>query len=294
MAKEKVEMAEETKEELKKRKKLKKEILASAKKRYKKKLRKKILKVSALVVALFLINLYIILEIIFRDGGFTVSLDYENGKDPNLIIYESQENKEQKTYLRCEDIDFISDTTAEWIDDSVHTEAEGGSHHGKHILMYTFFVENIGKEPVNYWTTAIIDHQLKGTDEAVRFMLYKNSEPRKIYAKRAANGAPEPDTIPFKDDTTIMLESRIGIMPGEIDKYTFVVFFEGEDPECVNDLLDGEFEMHMTLTEEHITDPKLMEEILKNAPEAVIQKMNELKNPEQENLEPENEENNNS
>ena len=289
MAKEKVKMAEETEEELKKRKKLKKEILASAKKKYKKKLRKKILKISALVVALFLINLYIILGIIFRDGGFTVSLDYEEGRDPNLIIYESPENKEQKTYLKCEDIDYLSDTTAEWIGDSVHTESEGGSHHRKHILIYTFYVENIGKNPVNYWTTAIVDHQEKGTDEAVRFMLYKNSEPRKIYAKRAKNGSPEPDTIPFKDDTTIMLEQRVGILPGEIDKYTFVVFLEGEDPECINDIIDGEFEMHMTLTEEHITDPKLMDEILKNAPEAVIQKMNEAENIEQENPESENE-----
>lgn len=262
MAKEKVKKAEDNKEQ-EKRKKAKKEKLTSAKKRYKKKMRTKILKISALVVALFLINIYILLGILFREGGFTISLDYENGRAPSLLIYESPTNKEQKTYLRCEDIDFLSHTTAKWIKDSIHDEADG-SHHDDHIMAYTFYVENIGKEPVNYWSTAVIDHQLKGVDEAIRFMVYKNDEPRKIYAKRATNGSPEPDTIPFKNDTTIFLEPREGIMPGEIDKYTLVIFLEGEDPQCVNDILDGEIEMHMTLTEEHITDPNLMEKLLKS------------------------------
>ena len=33
------------------------------------------------------------------------------------------------------------------------------------------------------------------------------------------------------------------IWPGEVDKYTVVIWLEGEDPECVNDILGGTIEM---------------------------------------------------
>ena len=40
--------------------------------------------------------------------------------------------------------------------------------------------------------------------------------------------------------------------PEHIDKYTVVIWVEGDDPECKNNLIGGEIKMHMTLVEEHI------------------------------------------
>lgn len=255
-------MAKENKPKVEKKKEEKKKEESSAKTTAKKKFRKKILKIFILAALLFLINLYIVLGIIYKKGGFTITLDYEEGKEAGLIIYESPTDKTEKTYLRCEDIDFLSDISVDWIPDSVNDEADG-SHHGHHYMAYTFYAENVGEEPINYWMTAIVDKQEKGADEALRFMVYKNGE-KTVYAKRATNGQPEPDTIPFKDETTAMLEQRKNLMPGEIDKYTIVVFLEGNDPQCVNDILGGEISMHMTITEEHITDEtQLPEDYLK-------------------------------
>lgn len=258
MAKEKRKKVEEDKIQNKKQEKdkneIKKEKLASAKKNYKKRLRKKILKIAALLVALFLINIYIILGIIFKDSGFTISLDYENGKDPSLLIYESPEDKTQKTYLKCEDLElFLSDVSIDWIPDTIHDEADG-SHHALHYIAYTFYCENNGKENINYWTTAEIDNQELNVDDALRFMVYLNDEPKKVYAKRATSGNPEPGTIPFIDENTIMLEQRKDFKPGEIDKYTIVVFLEGDDPQCIDNILGGQISMHMRITEEHITN----------------------------------------
>ena len=262
MAKEKIKEAEDN--EVQEEKKLtKKEKLTSAKKKFRKKLRRRVLKISLLIVVLFLINIYVILGILYKYGGFTISLDYEEGRDSSLLIYESPEDKTQKTYLRCDDIDFFSDVSINWIPDEIHNEADG-SHHGLHYMAYTFYVENIGDEPVHYWETAVIDNQEKGVDEALRFMVYRNDEEKRVYGKLATNGSAEPGTTPFKDETTIMLEQRKAIMPGETDKYTIVIFLEGDDPQCINNILGGEIELHMTITEEHITDPKEMEAILKN------------------------------
>ena len=49
-----------------------------------------------------------------------------------------------------------------------------------------------------------------------------------------------------------MLESRQNFSPGDIDKFTIVVWIEGDDPDCTNALLGGELMMHMNITEEHI------------------------------------------
>ena len=48
---------------------------------------------------------------------------------------------------------------------------------------------------------------------------------------------------PFLSDKIIESEQREELMPGEIDKYTVVIWLEGEDPECVNDILGGTLEL---------------------------------------------------
>ena len=41
------------------------------------------------------------------------------------------------------------------------------------------------------------------------------------------------------------------MQPGDIDKFTIVVYLEGDDPECDDSLIGGEMKMHMDITEEH-------------------------------------------
>ena len=53
---------------------------------------------------------------------------------------------------------------------------------------------------------------------------------------------------------TLILEERTNFNLGDIDHYTIVVWLEGDDPDCVDDLIGGEIKMHMNLTEEHIKE----------------------------------------
>ena len=92
----------------------------------------------------------------------------------------------------------------------------------------------------------------KNVDEAIRVMVFKNGN-KVIYAKNnKETGQPEPNTVAFKDDDTVMLELSENFKVGDIDKWTVVVWVEGDDPECKDDLIGREIKMHMTLTEEHI------------------------------------------
>lgn len=213
----------------------------------------KAIKVAVLAISLFLINAYVILNILHREGGFTITLDGQEGKKNNLIIYESPDDKTEKSYLKCGDIDFISHSSIDWIPKDIDDEADGSHHSGLGYIAYTFYAENVGEETINYWITTEIDEMELDVDEALRFVLYRNGE-RTVYAKQAKNGNPEPGTEPFKDEDTIMLENVSEFKPGDVDKYTFVVFMEGDDPQCVDNLLEGFISMHMTLTEEQISN----------------------------------------
>ena len=221
-----------------------------AKKEKKKKARRTIFKILLVVVILFLINIYIILALIYRGENFTVTLDSEYGRESGLVIYEDK-NKYTRTFLRSEDIDFFTDISVDWLPENIDNEGDG-SHNGKNYIAYTFYAENMGQDTINYWTTIKIDDVVKNVDEAIRVMVFKNDN-KVIYAKNnRETGQPEPDTVAFKNDDTVMLELSENFKVGDIDKWTVVIWVEGDDPECKDDLIGGEIKMHMTLTEEHI------------------------------------------
>ena len=221
-----------------------------AKKEKKKKARRTIFKILLVVVILFLINVYIILALIYRGENFTVTLDSEYGRESGLVIYEDK-NKYTRTFLRSEDIDFFTDISVDWLPENIDNEGDG-SHNGKNYIAYTFYAENMGQDTINYWTTIKIDDVIKNVDDAIRVMVIKNGN-KVIYAKNnRTTEQPEPNTIPFKDNETVMLEKAENFKVGDIDKYTIVIWVEGDDPECTDDLIGGEIKMHMTLTEEHI------------------------------------------
>ena len=203
------------------------------------------------IIVLFLINIYIILSIFYKGENFTVTLDSEYGRESGLVIYEDKNNKYTRTFLRSKDIEFFTDISVNWLPENIDNEGDG-SHNGKNYIAYTFYAENMGQDTINYWTTIKIDDVVKNVDEAIRVMVFKNGN-KVIYAKNnKETEQPEPNTVAFKDDDTVMLELSENFKVGDIDKWTVVVWVEGDDPECKDDLIGGEIKMHMTLTEEHI------------------------------------------
>ena len=107
-------------------------------------------------------------------------------------------------------------------------------------------------ETIHYWYKISILDVVKNVDEAIRVAVYLNGE-KTVYAK--ANGytsQPEINTVAFKDEEKIMLEQRKDFKSGDVDKFTVVIWIEGDDPDCVDPLIGGEMKMEMVITEEHI------------------------------------------
>ena len=72
--------------------------------------------------------------------------------------------------------------------------------------------------------------------------------------KNKDSGEAEKDTEMFYKDDTVVLKSRNDFKVGDIDKFTIVIYLEGEDPDCLNDIIGGEIKMHMEIREEHLDE----------------------------------------
>lgn len=212
----------------------------------------KALKLGLLVSALFLMIIYVILRIVYTQGAFTISLAQEFAKKSGIIIYENPETKESRRILEADKKDYLDNISIDWLPKDI-ADYPGGGHNGENYIAYTFYIENQGNATINYWYTIFIDDVIRDVDEAVRIMIYQNGE-RKIYAKASPNGEPEKDTIPFHSEKYAMLDVRKDFKVGDIDKYTIVIYLEGDDPQCVDYLIGGQMKMHMEITEEQIPE----------------------------------------
>lgn len=221
--------------------------IAKRKKRYTK------TKVVMSIILLVMIFAFIILSVIYKGGHFTITLDQRLANDNKIVIYEDNEIKENKRKLSARDLEFMDNISIDWIPTNIDTEANG-SHNGDNYIAYTFYVENEGTDTVDYWYSIVIDDVIKNVDEAARVMIYLNGE-KTVYAKiNALTNEPEKDTTPFFSKDKAVLEERKAFSPGDIDKFTVVIWLEGDDPDCTDNILGGEIKMHMEIREEY-TDP---------------------------------------
>ncbi|MDD6263799.1 MAG: hypothetical protein PUA97_01620 [bacterium] len=222
-----------------------------AQKIYKRKLFIKIVKIAFLLLLILISIIYLFLYIIYAGGRFTVSLDKNMSNRKNVFLSEDGNIKNKARKLSADTIEYMDNISIKWLPDNIDTEKNGG-HNGDNYIAYTFYVINSGKEKVNYWYEIDIDDTIKNVDEAIRIMIYRNGE-RTVYAKKSKDtGQSEPGTKKFISSKIAVLEQRKNFKPSSKDRYTVVVWIEGDDPECKNDLLGGEIKLHMDFTEEHV------------------------------------------
>ena len=229
---------------------MRKEVIFTAEKVRKRKQFGRIIKISLLALLFFLVVIYIILQIIYKQGRFTVTLDSNELLESGIAIYERIEDPVGKRKLEAAELEFMDNISQKWLPENI-TEGEG-SHNGDNYIAYSFYIENQGNEVLHYWYEMELKDVIKNVDEAVRIMIYRNDE-KTVYAKvNPLSGQPEKDTEAFRDDSIIILKQRQDFKPNERDKFTIVIWLEGDDPECVDSIIGGELKLQMNITEEHI------------------------------------------
>lgn len=226
-------------------------IEVKAEKVYKQKVFARIIKLTVLLLLIILAIIYLFLYILYDGGRFTVSLDKNMANQKGLYLSETGKIGSRDRKLSADTIDYMDNISINWLPDNLDSEATG-SHNGDNYIAYTFYVVNNGNETLHYWYEVDIDDTIRNVDDAVRIMIYRNGK-REVYAKKNADTkSAEPGTKMFVSKSVAVLEQRKNFKPKTKDRFTIVVFLEGDDPDCTNALLGGEIKLHMDITEEHI------------------------------------------
>lgn len=217
----------------------------------------RILTIVLVLMLLFLSLMFACSSYVNKAGDFTVTMD-KDAYNMGIILSETADFSQSSRFLTGEKCVDMLDTTLEWLPDDL--DDIDGSHNntnGQSFLAYTFYVKNAGNVDVDYSAEILIDSVSLGVDEAMRVMIFHNGEPT-IYAKpqkgttdkREENLNDNGESVyavdkNFVSNTKVMENEVEMFRPGDVDKYTVVVWLEGWDPECVNKILEGEIKMSM-------------------------------------------------
>ena len=172
-------------------------------------------------------------------GNFTVKLA-EHSEIYGLALSETRDFEEVTTLLQVKALHEMDNITESWIDSNV--DEIDGPHNGVEYdyIAYTFYLKNTGTEKIKYNVNIEVLSAYKGADEAVRVKVYKNGV-SEVYAKnQKGTNTPEPNTISFLSEEMVMSQDYDNFLPGDIDKYTIVIWLEGNDPECLDNIKGGQ------------------------------------------------------
>lgn len=194
-----------------------------------------LLAVAALFIAAFLQE---------KMGNFTINLDRLELFRKGVAIDEDPYFSKPTARLTASTVADATNISIEDIPDDV-ADIDGG-HNGDNYMAYTYYVRNAGKEDVYYNASIVLDACSKGAEEAVRVAVWHNGK-RTIYAMPSATGEPEKDCENFESSTVVCTFFEEDFKVGNVDKYTIVIWMEGDDPECVDRIVGGsvEFSMHI-------------------------------------------------
>ena len=206
--------------------------------------RRRILAIVLGAVAAVLAILFIISMLITKWGDLVIEID-RPAIAKGFTLSESEDFANKSVSLSAKQALDVTNITYNWLPTDLDTSKDG-EHNGENYVAYTFYLRNDGKETIDYKTVLDITGVAKSADEAVRVMVYKNGEPS-IYAKGRYDDREqaETDATKFESDTVVMAASSKDFEVGAVDKYTVVIWIEGNDPECVDEIRDGYVRMRM-------------------------------------------------
>ena len=214
------------------------------------------IKISAIVVLALLILVLLLYFIFFffnietggnnedDRGDFTIEVDKDSRE--LLSICQYSDLKDPQISLPGTSVEDLWHCTRSWIPADVDKASEGGDHSSTDpsYLAYTFYVLNASDKDIKYdYSINFVEKELD-IDEAARIMIYRNGDPA-VYGKspNKDGSSLENGTIPFVSNTVYVNETNNSIKYKEADKYTVVIYLEGEDPECVNDILGSKLKV---------------------------------------------------
>ena len=177
-------------------------------------------------------------------GNFTINLNRLELFRKGIAIDEDPYFSRPTARLTASTVVDATNISADEIPENVD-DIDGG-HNGENYMAYTYYVRNAGKEDVAYNASITLDACSKGAEEAVRVAVWRNGK-KTVYAYPSATGEPEEDCVNFESPGVVCTFQEDDFLVGYVNKYTIVIWMEGDDPECVDKIVGGSVEFSMNI-----------------------------------------------
>lgn len=223
-------------------------------------------------------------------GLFTINLSDDMFKS-GFTLSETIGFENPTVSLNSEPLENVPCTSISMIPADVHDYE--GSHHGYDYFAYSFYVRNEGDLPVDYHYQVNIVSESQDVSKAIWIMIFQDGEmtyfaergsdgqsetiPELGDESRGYSNLPlmgqtsnqvnqyqfitnkrgkdyyRVVPVPFESEDVVVSGTREKFEVMGVHKYTIVIWAEGDDPECVDDIIGGHLglDMNFTLLEEH-------------------------------------------
>ena len=212
-------------------------------------------------VALFMAVLFGVSFMQENMGNFTINLNRLELFRRGIAIADNSQFEGATARLAAEAVSYGTNIAAEDLPDNV--DEIDGSHNGKTYVAYTFYIRNAGKEDLGYDGKVKVASASKGVEKAARVRVYRNGE-AVTYAAPASDGGNEPGCENFESNDVVCHLANDDFKVGYVDKYTVVIWLDGDDPECVDDIVGGEVEFAMDFDSDGAEDTNLLTKFVRD------------------------------
>lgn len=204
----------------------------------------RILALLAVILILIVAVAYAISYFYDKFGSFTVKVSKYDMIQQGLTLSETPEYNRSNAVLNADIVYDMTNISGNDLPENINMI--NGSHNGDNYIAYTFYLINSGDDTITYNGEMTIENVTKGVDEAVRIAVYKNGD-KTVYGKTKSNGqGMESDCdSEFLSSSTVMRTSTSGFEAKAKDKYTVVIWLEGNDPDCLDDIIGGTLKLSM-------------------------------------------------
>ena len=203
-------------------------------------------KLNLLLLGLLLTAVLLFIAAFMQEkmGNFTINLNRLELYRKGISISETGNFEDATARLTASNVQDATNISIDDLPDNL--DGQEGSHNGKNYMAYTYYLRNAGKEDLGYIATITLDSCAKGAEKAVRIAVWRNGE-RVVYAAPAEDGVDEDGCTSFESDSLVCTYEEKDFLVGNVDRYTIVIWMEGDDPECVDSIIGGsvEFSMHI-------------------------------------------------
>ena len=196
-----------------------------------------------LLVAVIAVT-YVISYFYDKFGAFTVKVNKYDMAKQGLSLSEEPEYERTVSELNAKIVYDMTNISGKDLPPTV--DKINGSHNGENYIAYTFYLSNAGRDTVSYEGEMVIENVTKSVDDAIRIAIYINGQ-KTVYGKTKSNGGGKESDCDkeFLSSTVVMRTQKEGFAPKDRDKYTVVIWLEGNDPDCVDAIVGGTIKFSM-------------------------------------------------